>query len=136
MVVRDKEGEVIAAKSSIRGGFLAPANAEALAALTAIQLCGEQGHDRVIFIGDAKSVVDAVNSEEQDWSRGGNVTEAIRAQIRSHPRWSFTYSNREANRVAHVLARWAIQQNRDARWSFEAPTCVQELIVSEKPVLP
>jgi ribonuclease HI len=136
VVVRDKDGEVIAATSSIRGGFLAPADAEALAALAAIQLCGEQGHDRVIFMGDVKSVVDAVNSKEQDWSRGGNVTEAIQAQLRSHPFWSFTYSCREANRVAHVLARLAIKQNRDARWSFETPTCVQQLIVSEKPVLP
>jgi hypothetical protein len=71
--------------------------------LAAIQLCGEQGHHRVIFMGDAKSVVDVVNSEEQDWSRGGNVTEAIRAQLRSHPCWSFTYSCREANRAAHAV---------------------------------
>jgi hypothetical protein len=59
----------------------------------------------------------------------------IRAQLRTHPCWSFNHLCREANCVAHVLARRAIKQNRDARWSVETPTSVQELIVSEKLVL-
>ena len=34
-----------------------------------IQLCREQGFMSIVFEGDAKVVIDAVNAQGQDWSR-------------------------------------------------------------------
>jgi hypothetical protein len=64
VLLRDNDREVIVATSLFRGGFLAPADAETLATFAVMQLYWELGQDRVIFMGNAKSVVDAVNSEE------------------------------------------------------------------------
>jgi Asp-tRNA(Asn)/Glu-tRNA(Gln) amidotransferase B subunit len=37
---------------------------------------------------------------------------------------------REANWVAHELARLAIKQGMDAMWCYDPPKCIQELIGS------
>jgi hypothetical protein len=47
--------------------------AEALAALEAFQFCHSMGRDRVMVVGDAKQVVDAVLSGEPDWSYKGHM---------------------------------------------------------------
>jgi ribonuclease HI len=89
----------------ISTGFLEPIDAEALVALEATQLCYKLGYGWISFVGDAKSVVDVVTSEEQDWSRKGRITDAIRSHVRAFSHWTFTHTSKEANQVAHELAR-------------------------------
>jgi hypothetical protein len=47
--------------------------------------------------------VDVVNSDEQDWSRKGHITNGIRANVQTFEHWTFTHTSREANQVAHEL---------------------------------
>jgi hypothetical protein len=38
---------------------------------------------------------------------------------------------REGNKVAHVLARMAVNQNIESVWIDESPGCIRDLIVCE-----
>jgi hypothetical protein len=69
-----------------------------------------------MFMGDAKSIVDVVNSDEQDWSRKGHITNGIRANVHTFEHWTFTHTSREANQVAHELVKLATKLSKDAVW--------------------
>ena len=76
-VLRDSQGNLGAAKCVSRPGRLAMAATEAMAVMLAIKLCREVGCSRVQFEGDAKGVIDAVNSSEVNNSWMGQAIEDI-----------------------------------------------------------
>lgn len=136
VIVRNSAGDLMAARCCSRMGYLEPTDAEALAALEATQICRNLGYDWVKFVGDAKAIVEGVNSDEQDWSKKGNIIDGIRSTVQGFTHWTFSHFHREANQVAHELARLAITQNRDELWFSNPPNCIQRLIASEKGVIP
>jgi ribonuclease HI len=107
-VLRDSQGNLVAAKCVSRLGRLAPAAAEALAAMLAIKLCREVGCLRVQFEGDAKGVIDAVNSPEVNNSWMGQAIQDIRVELQPLADWKFTFVKREGNIAAHNLAKYAL----------------------------
>ncbi|XP_059461784.1 uncharacterized protein LOC132190750 [Corylus avellana] len=134
-VIRDSQGNMVAAKTVTRKGLIEPVAAEALAALMAVQLSREMGFSRLWLEGDAKTIVDAVNSTEPDWSRIGHLVDDIRMEIQTFTSWKVAYVRREANHVAHMLARMATTQIMDRLWTFVPPDCIAETIVSEQTAL-
>ena len=81
VVVCDSHRHLLAVRSVVQNGGLAPAVVKTKAALLAIQLCREMGLSKVHFEGDAKSIVDFVNSELVDSSWMGHVIEDIKVEI-------------------------------------------------------
>jgi hypothetical protein len=65
-VIGDHQGRMWAAKSLTRLGLLDPLAAETIVATMAAILCNEMGIRQVQPKGDAKEVVDAVNSSLPD----------------------------------------------------------------------
>ena len=63
-------------------GSSSPIVAESLAALEAIKLRRDWGFTRVHLEGDSKTLVDAVNGEEADWSLIRHVVEDIKTGLR------------------------------------------------------
>jgi ribonuclease HI len=105
VILRDNEGKLIVAKSTTCLGYVEPAAAEAFAALEATQLERDMGYEQIHFMGDAKTVIDAVNSEEPDWSRIGHLISDICSNLQEFSLWKFSYVSRENNRTVHELAR-------------------------------
>jgi hypothetical protein len=66
VIVRDHSRLPFATKALTNVGYLAPEDAEALAALAATKLCEEMGFDQIHFVGDAKVVVDGVTTGDLD----------------------------------------------------------------------
>jgi hypothetical protein len=125
---------MIGAKCSTRVGCLDPGAAEAVAALETVLLCRKLEIDRVVFMGDAKLVVEAVLSQEPDWSTKGHLIEAIREQIRSFHHWSMIHVPRGVNQITHILARMGSTQGVEKEWFSDPPDCISELLVNEQRV--
>ena len=87
----------------ISNGCLEFGDAEVLAAMEATQLCHEFGYARVMFVGDAKSIMDVVNLDEQDWSRKGHITNGIRANVQTFEHWTF-YSYQQGGKSSCTRA--------------------------------
>lgn len=85
----------------------------------AIQLAREMGLTQVCLEGDAKIIVDAVNSREPDWSRSGHLVDDIRTELAAISCWSMVYVCREINQAAHTLARLASMQEETMTWFHE-----------------
>ena len=62
VTVRDHFGRVWASKCMVWEGFLDPTSTEAMGATKAALFCKELGMERIQLEGDAKLVIDAVNS--------------------------------------------------------------------------
>ncbi|XP_059436153.1 uncharacterized protein LOC132169082 [Corylus avellana] len=114
-----------------RRGFLDPTSAETLAAIMAVQLCTEMGMKQVQLEGDAKVVVDAVNSLLPDESATGHLTKDLRIALHSFTSWELGYVRKEGNNVAHILASLAVQNEMDRVWFYEPPDCIRETLHTE-----
>jgi ribonuclease HI len=69
--LRDERIFVVAVQCKTFLGIFDSLVAEARAALMAIQVCKEMGFMHFVFEGDAKVVIDAINSPGSDWSKIG-----------------------------------------------------------------
>jgi hypothetical protein len=85
VVVRDDKGLVIAAASKVRQGLFEPIMGEAIASYEATSICKEMGIPKVWLEGDAKIIVDALNSNECILSRYGHLVEDTRSILQSFP---------------------------------------------------
>lgn len=90
-VIWDHQGRMWASKSLTCHGFLDPTTAETMAATMAVQLCYEMGIMQVHLEGDAKNVVDDVNSMVLDESDKGHLMEDIRVALISLLAWEMGY---------------------------------------------
>ncbi|XP_042950559.1 uncharacterized protein LOC122282640 [Carya illinoinensis] len=101
IVVRDCNGEVHVVLASPNQITRSAYVAESWAMLRAIQLCRELGFRQVQLEGDAKLVVDAINSNTQDSSWDGQVIEDIKSVLKAQAGWSVSFSGRSSNKAVH-----------------------------------
>jgi hypothetical protein len=124
-----------AARCAMRTGCLAPAGAEVMTVLLAIQLCRELGCLKVHMEGDAKGVIDAIHSEEVDRSWMGHKNEDIKVELKSKAHWQLTFVKREGNNVAHNLAKFALKNCISDTWHDAPPACISETLLLEQSAL-
>jgi ribonuclease HI len=129
-VLRDHIGRFIAAETTWFDGCCSVVEGEATALLDAVQAIVQRGFSRVIFESDSKSVVDAINH-----FRGGNsefsmLVSNINNFLACNQNFLVKFVRRQANMVAHTLARAAISWSR--RRIFETlPLCITQLLNNE-----
>jgi ribonuclease HI len=114
-----------------RKGRLDPVAAEAYAAGMALKTCRALRYELVQFEGDAKLVVDAVNSGEIDRGRIGHVVEDLRAEMTWSISWKMGYVQRGNNSAAHGLAKHAVKNVLDRIWVIP-PDCIRDIFLSEQ----
>ncbi|XP_021760558.1 uncharacterized protein LOC110725378 [Chenopodium quinoa] len=104
VVARDSEGRILWCASIKRGEKLEPRLAEARAILVGMKLAAARGHDLVEFENDSECVVNAINKKVPGVSSFHLILDDIMeaAQLFSFCSWSWV--QREGNKVAHELA--------------------------------
>jgi len=127
VVIRDDRGRVVAAKASFVSGIVNPIVAESMGAWQAVVMCCDLRFPLIVLEGDSLIVVSALNKEEPYWSSFGHIIEDIRAKLQNIPSVRVQHVSRDANKVAHVLAKAAVSQMLDNSWIEECPSYIQEL---------
>jgi len=105
-----------------------PKMAEVMAALFAISFCREVGFFEVMFEGDALQVAQEINTGNPPLSRIGHFVESIRKELEGFRFSSVSYCCREANCVAHELAKKASSKGIDEVWLEEWPNFISEVV--------
>jgi ribonuclease HI len=116
VIIRDEKGGVIAAISKTREGLLEPTTGEAITLFFAMGLRRDIATQNVMFEGDAKQVMDAMNSTMSRWSRFGHLLEDTRHSLQRLSRCKCVYVNNEANEATHQPAKKAILNVNDRIW--------------------
>jgi hypothetical protein len=106
-------GNLKAARCVLQEGCFDPPVAKAMAILLAIRTCRDMCLTKVQFEGDAKGVIDSVNLGETDNSSMGHIIEDNKLELKGFQQWQLNFIRRNGNRVAHLLARSAMEKNND-----------------------
>ncbi|KAF5481662.1 hypothetical protein F2P56_002299, partial [Juglans regia] len=113
VVIRDSDGSVQAVLTTYKDHISSALQAESTALLRAMELCYELGFNQVCFEGDAKTVVDVVNSKRVDKSWLGQLTEDMQQMMKHNQAWRLNFAYRLANKAAHMIAKLAIRNARE-----------------------
>ena len=104
-VLRDYEGNFIAASTTYLSYVATPAMAEALAMREGLELASRMGCNNIIAESDSIETIEACTGEEQWWNGSAAVFADCMDLAALIETISFKHCPREANEVAHELAR-------------------------------
>jgi len=113
VIARDDKGEFCATLTSSMPFICDPEVAEAMAAW----------RER-----DSLNVVKAINSSEACWRLCGMMVEAMQNRFAQYSGWSVSHTRREANKVAHSLAKHALMVHHEAVWKEVCPPFLQTFV--------
>jgi ribonuclease HI len=128
--VRDSLGRFVLAGSIWINGMCTVNEGEALAILEAMKELHTRGYTNVTFETDSQIVANAIYHVHSGVSEFSELICNIRNLLSNHYDFEVKSIKRQANMVAHKLARAAISRPR--RCIFELiPTCIEQLIFNE-----
>lgn len=108
IIVRDSDGAVVAALCSTIPYIFDPTLAEGVSLWRVVLLCLDLEIPRLILEGDSHEIVQALLQGGLCWSRYGYLIEEARHKLNGLQELSVTHTQREANKVAHRLAKAAL----------------------------
>ncbi|XP_059451224.1 uncharacterized protein LOC132182029 [Corylus avellana] len=132
VVVRDDRGRVVVTLSKPRMGSFEPTTGEAYAAFHAMCMCRNLGIQCLYLEGDAKLIVDAINSSTKTCSRYDHIVEDSRSILNTFPKWKCGFIHREANEAAHRHAKAAITDVSDRIWGNDPHDCIRDIVLREQ----
>ena len=128
VIFRDSDGRIVGGVCQYVTHVTSPDMVEALAGRFACELAVEFNLSPVIFESDCQKVVTASKEVEFDGSPFGVITEDVKFLLASLQSSSFAYVIREANMVAHKVAKVALQSGLSIRWSGTMPAEYQSFL--------
>ncbi|XP_042942922.1 uncharacterized protein LOC122277108 [Carya illinoinensis] len=105
VIMRDVNGEALLAACDKKFNVQLAEVAECYALWKALKVCSDLNVQKVIFEGNAKGVIAAVQSEEENLSIIGPLVDDIRDVLSDRKEWSLQFDYREMNKVAHNLGK-------------------------------
>jgi ribonuclease HI len=128
--LRDHLGRFVMAETTWIDGICSIVEGESLALLEALKVLNQRGYSHVIFETDSKSVVDAIHHRRGGCSEISFIVNNIIHILSCNQNFKVKFVKRQANMVAHTLARAAMSWSR--RCTFElSPICITTLLHNE-----
>jgi hypothetical protein len=128
--LRDHMGRFIRAATTWKDGTCSIMEGESIAILEALHELQQQGFSHVIIESDSQTVVDAIRHSPGGSSEFSSIISQINNILSCNPNFMVKFIKRQANMVAHSLARAAISYPR--RCTFETlPLCISTLLINE-----
>ncbi|KAK2978561.1 hypothetical protein RJ640_006680 [Escallonia rubra] len=116
IIVRDSKGIVLAALSKKIYGVTDPEHAEAIAAGEAARFGYDCGFNFVQMEGDAKLIINALNSSEENLSAIGGIIDDVKRIAHCFDSCTFQHIKRSGNEAAHGLAKFAYSLTEALVW--------------------
>ena len=108
VVIRDCSGSVLASSSKKLPHALTGSEAEALAAVTALYFANELGVNKAVLEGDSMEVIKALTQTKRILSSIGPWIDDSKVLASDFVQLQYSHVRRECNRLAHSLARYAV----------------------------
>jgi ribonuclease HI len=128
--LRNFRGQFQLAGTNIVHSYYSVVEGEALAVIEAMEEMILRGFRNVIFESDSKLVVDAISSTHNGISEFSTLITHIQSLLRSHNYFEVKYVKRQANNVAHTLARAAYSMS-SRRVYDSIPRCIDTILNNE-----
>ncbi|KAK3211234.1 hypothetical protein Dsin_015940 [Dipteronia sinensis] len=132
--IRDSTGSVMASSSQVMTGYFNAQAAEAIAILRGIHFSTDCGSSPCYVESDAEVVVRWINESSHLDSMCGAILAEIILSSSEMIGLCFNYVPRQANQVAHLLAKNALLLTANRFWMEEYPCCVTRMVQADMPV--
>lgn len=131
MVVRNSEGVVLVAASATKWPFESVERSELEAIQWAIEIIKEHQWKKVVIEGDAQNVTKALKQQIHRSFHNQILVDNILASTAELDNVSFSFCFREANSVAHRLAKWASSGFCSSVWLNGGPPWIADIVFSD-----
>jgi ribonuclease HI len=129
-ILRNNTGNFVMAGTAWYQGKCSIIEGEAMALLEAMKTMEQHGFSHVIYETDSKNVVDAIHNLRMGISEFSSIICNIRNVLVLNPNFVVKFVKRQANMVAHTLARAAIVWA--SRYVVDIlPLCITPLVNNE-----
>jgi ribonuclease HI len=129
-ILRNNMGNFVMAGTAWYQGKYSIIEGEAMALLEAMKTMEQNGFSHVIYETDSKNVVDAIHNLRMGISEFSSIICNIRNVLALNPNFVVKFVKRQANMVAHTLARAAIVWA--SRYVVDIlPLCITPLVNNE-----
>ena len=120
-VLRNRRGEVKAGMACVVDHVLNGATAKALALLKGLQFLESVGCSSVIIESDSLELIQVCNGEIAVWSPYSAILAECFSKASMMEDVSFQHCMRDANQVAHQLAKHVYQSKENLVWDGDPP---------------
>jgi ribonuclease HI len=128
--LRDHRGNFVVGGSSWINGTCSSNEGEAIALLEAMREVQHRGYNNVIFETDAQNIVGAIHRRSKGVSEFSSIINKVNCMLSLYPGFEVKPIRRQANRIAHTIARAALSWSR--RHVFDlVPLCIHTLLYNE-----
>uniref|UniRef100_A0A803QQT2 Reverse transcriptase zinc-binding domain-containing protein n=1 Tax=Cannabis sativa TaxID=3483 RepID=A0A803QQT2_CANSA len=132
-VVRDAAGVVLSAAATVLQQELPPLQLELMAIKKGIQVGIQQRLQRFSVETDCLQAVHLIQNKENGCRDIDGLLNHIRALISYDSFVGISFVFREANRVAHALANYALVHKASAMWIGVIPPCARQAVLFDEP---
>ncbi|XP_062014154.1 uncharacterized protein LOC133730612 [Rosa rugosa] len=132
VIIRDDMGRCLGGYYASVSHVSSSEQVEALAGREAVSLAIQRGLSPVIFETDSLTLFHATKQRViPHTSFIGRVYDDITFHLQQMPGSYFTHAYRQANVVAHTLARFACSSSSSLFWGLEPPACIVDVLSKE-----
>ncbi|MBA0805000.1 hypothetical protein Gohar_004546 [Gossypium harknessii] len=133
-VVRNAQGQVLGS-GMVRNNFVSdPFMGEMLACLDGLRFATDMGFKNLVVEGDSRSTIVRITEMGRDRSAIGVYVEEIKQRARMFDKIIFRSVDRNANRVAHILAKARSTFNEDRFWVEDVPDMAVLVVKADCPI--
>jgi ribonuclease HI len=130
MCIRDSHGNFIKASIKWYDGVPPPSEAEAMGLKDAILWLGQLGLSKVQIELDCKLVVESILDRTNSQSEFGTIINMCRSLLQQFSNFEISFVRRQANYVAHGLARESKLYTRHHVFD-SIPSCINSILLNE-----
>jgi ribonuclease HI len=127
---RDSHGSLVQAHTMVFPFEVTSTECEASALKHALLIATAYGFERVIFESDCQTVVNAITNDYRYENELGTLLSTCKSILTANASYNIAFVRRQANRVAHNLARASILQSSPMTF-YHSPSCISPIIIDE-----
>jgi ribonuclease HI len=133
--LRNEKGEVMAGYYCILENMLSPATAEATAILRGFELLEKLSCTSCQVETDSLDIIKECNGEVDINSPYAAILAECFQKASDMTEISFVHCHREANQVAHELAKYAYRSNDTQLWEGDIPSFILRYVMNDVTLL-
>jgi ribonuclease HI len=134
-IIRDFEGSFVAASCRPISHVASAAMAEAIALKVGLELAQSLGCNRLIAESDSAETIEACSGESRWWNESAAIYADCIDISTMIGNVKFKSCPREANQVAHQIAKFSFLNNQTCNWVDEPPSFILDRLVNDVTVL-
>jgi ribonuclease HI len=134
-VIRDVQGKFMAASSTYYPNLSSTASAEALAMREGLALANRYGGDNVIMESDSLETVNACNGDEAWWGEESAIFADCVDLASFIDKIQYRHCPREANEVAHEIAKVCFADKNSCNWLVEPPSFILPMLINDVTII-